>query len=380
MTQALRLDAFGRIVIKIGSALVADDASALRSDWIAALAADVARLTQGGQDVIIVSSGAIALGGASLGVNGRPSRLDEAQAAACVGQITLMNAYRTAFNDHGKQIGQLLLTLSDLDGRRSYLNARAALDTLLERGIVPVVNENDATATEEIRVGDNDRLAARVAQMTDADLLILLSDVDGLYTANPAQNKEAQHIAQVDSITPDVLALADTPDPAAMSRGGMLTKLQAGQIATSSGCQMVIMNGAEIAPLSRLEQGERHSVFRTSQSRRQDARRRWLSGQLGAQGAIAVDAGAHKALLSGKSLLAAGIVSTKGRFTRGDVVSLLGPDGSALGHGLSNYDSAEIDLIAGLKSDDITAKLGYTRSQTVVHRDNLVLKQEGSDT
>ncbi|MEO0412294.1 MAG: glutamate 5-kinase [Pseudomonadota bacterium] len=378
MTREAYLDPFDRIVVKIGSALVADNRGTLRRSWIKTIAADVAALRGHGKDVIIVSSGAIALGSAALGFAGRPNRLDEAQAAACAGQITLMNAYRKTLEEHGHHIGQLLLTLSDLDGRRSYLNARATLQTLLSRGIIPIINENDATATEEIRVGDNDRLAARVAQMIDADLLILLSDVDGLYTANPATHQMADHIADIPAISPDILALADTPDPAAMSRGGMLTKLQAGQIVTQSGCDMIIMDGKAEAPLRRLAQGERHSRFHASSEGRSDARRRWLAGQLGAQGAICVDIGAQKALETGKSLLAAGITRTQGPFTRGDVIKLLAPDGAPVGLGLSNYDSAEIDQIRGLKSDDIAQKLGYTRSQTVVHRDNLVLKAEGT--
>ncbi|MEM6833443.1 MAG: glutamate 5-kinase [Pseudomonadota bacterium] len=365
-----------RVVVKIGSALLVDD-EGLRKAWLASVAADIAALRAAETDVIVVSSGAIALGCVRLGLHERPQRLDEAQGAACVGQIALMQAFETAFSEHGIVPGQMLLTLSDLDGRRTYLNARAALETLLAKGIVPVINENDAVATEEIRVGDNDRLAARVAQMTGADVLVLLSDIDGLYEADPRSTPDAKHIAHIEAISPDIIAMAAPLDPSSMSRGGMATKLEAGRLVTGSGCAMVIVDGQEPAPLSRLKAGARHSMFAASDIDQKDARKRWLSGQLGPQGAIIVDDGAASALAAGKSLLAAGILTANGPFMRGDVVRIQNGPAGNIAIGLSNYDSAEIARIAGLKSEDIAGKLGYTRSQTVVHRDNLVLDAKG---
>lgn len=367
------LNAANRLVVKIGSALLVDGESGLRSAWLASIAADIAALMEQGKQIIIVSSGAIAMGSHTLGLSQRPRQLSQAQAAACIGQIHLLNAYQSAFLQHGKTIGQLLLTLEDLDGRRTYLNARDTLGTLLADSVVPIINENDATATEEIRVGDNDRLAARVAQMIDADLLVLLSDIDGLYSANPRKDTSAQHIPIIEAITPDIFSAADGASDTAMSRGGMRTKLEAGRFASACGCQMIVMDGVANHPFQRLKSGERHSLFLSSATSRLDAKRTWLSGQLGSKGAVTIDAGAAKALLTGKSLLAAGITAVTGEISRGDAVAVFAPSGQEIARGLINYDGSEVSLIKGLKSDDIEDKLGYTRSQSVIHRDNLVL-------
>lgn len=364
-----------RVVVKIGSALLVDPQSGLRTAWLGSVAADIASLMAQDKEIIIVSSGAIALGSHTLGLRQRPRQLSHAQAAACVGQINLLNAYQSAFASHHKKIGQLLITIDDLDGRRTYLNARDTLGMLLSKAIVPIINENDATATQEIRVGDNDRLAARVAQMIDADLLILLSDIDGLYSANPRKDKTATHIPFIDAITPELLEIAEGASDTAMSRGGMRTKLEAGRIASASGCHMVVMDGKAPAPFTRLAQGERCSLFMAQAGNKIDARRTWLSGQLGEKGTITIDDGAAKALLRGKSLLAAGIIAVSGSVSRGDGVTILTQEGQELARGLINYDGDEVDRIKGLKSDDIEEKLGYTRSQNVVHRDNMVLLQ-----
>ncbi|MEM9878736.1 MAG: glutamate 5-kinase, partial [Pseudomonadota bacterium] len=323
MTAAL--SRAGRIVVKVGSALLVERTSGLRSGWLNSLVADIAAVMQAGKDVIIVSSGAIALGEQALDLQSKPKQLSTAQAAACIGQISLLNAYQEAFNQYDKKIGQLLLTVSDLDGRRTYLNARDALQTLIRNGIVPVINENDATATQEIRVGDNDRLAARVAQMIDADLLILLSDIDGVYTANPKTHADAQHIPIIESITPEVYAAAEGPQLDSMGSGGMRTKLDAGRILSDCGCDMIVMDGRGDAPLARLSSGERHSFFKTKRSDKIDARHAWIAGQLSIQGSIVVDDGAHQALLRGKSLLAAGITHLTGTFSRGDTVYIKTP-------------------------------------------------------
>lgn len=373
------LEKANRLVVKIGSALLVDGQSGLRETWLASVAADIASLMQQGKEIIIVSSGAIAMGSHTLGLKQRPRQLSQAQAAACIGQIHLLNAYQSAFVQHSKTIGQLLITLADLDGRRTYLNARDTLGTLLAGGIVPIINENDATATEEIRVGDNDRLAARVAQMIDADLLVLLSDIDGLYSANPRKDDNAKHIPLIEAITADILSVADGASDTAMSRGGMRTKLEAGRIASACGCQMIVMDGVADHPFRRLAQGERHSLFLSQASSRLDAKRTWLSGQLGSKGALTIDTGAAAALMKGKSLLAAGITAASGEISRGDSVMVLAPNGQQIARGLINYDGAEVSLIKGLKSDDIEDKLGYTRSQSVIHRDNLVLLQPMDD-
>lgn len=365
-----------RIVIKIGSALLVDRQLGLRKAWLENVAADLAKLGNEGKEIVIVSSGAIALGSHLLGLHQRPSQLHGAQAAACVGQISLMNAYQSSFAAHGKKVGQLLLTMSDLDGRRTYLNARDTVRMMVKSGIIPIINENDATATEEIRVGDNDRLAARVAQMLDADLLVLLSDVDGLYSANPSKDQNAVHYPVIEAITPDVLKLADEADDSAMSRGGMATKLEAGRIASDCGCAMIIMNGKADKPLSRLESGERHSLFKASAVNKLDAWSLWLAGQFGEQGSITIDDGAVRALNDGNSLLAAGITGLDPSFLRGDVITVFDSKGTEIARGLVNYHGAEVTRIKGLKSDDIEAKLGYMRNQTVIHRDNMVLTRQ----
>lgn len=369
-----------RIVVKIGSALLVDRAKGLRGDWLQSVADDIAGLAGAGKEVIIVSSGAIALGSHAMGLRQRPHDLSDAQAAACIGQISLMNAYQSAFKAHDKSIGQLLLTVADLDGRRTYLNARDTLKTLIKGGILPIINENDATATDEIRVGDNDRLAARVAQMIDADLLILLSDVDGLYSADPRKDSTAQHYSVIEAITPDILERADSVSDTAMSRGGMRTKLEAGQIVAACGCAMIVMDGQAANPITRLAAGETHTLFKPGANGQLNAHRNWLAGQLGTHAAVTIDAGAHKALLSGKSLLPAGITALDGEIRRGDAVTVQTQAGDAVARGLVNYDGDELDRIKGIKSGEIADKLGYVRSQTAIHRDNLTLLRPTEET
>lgn len=379
MSQALR--EAKRVVVKIGSALLVDRAKGLHASWLQSVADDIAELTGHDKDVIVVSSGAIALGSHAMGFNKRPDNLKTAQAAACIGQINLMNAYQSAFAKHGKSIGQLLLTLADLDGRRSYLNASDALKTLIKHGVVPIINENDATATVEIRVGDNDRLAARVAQMIDADLLILLSDVDGLYTADPRKDPAATHYSVVDAITPEILEQADSVSDTAISRGGMRTKLEAGQIVAACGCAMIVMDGQADNPLARLRDGETHTLFKSPVENRLNARLNWLAGQLGSQAIITVDDGAYEALLKGKSLLPAGIISLRGDMKRGDAVTVKNAAGLDIARGLVNYDGDELDRIKGIKSSEIAVRLGYyARSQTAIHSDNLALLLPTEDT
>jgi len=362
-----------RVVIKVGSALLVAQDGNMRHAWLSSLVDDLAKLMDGGKEVIIVSSGAVALGQQALNQQQQRSQLSIAQAAACVGQISLLNAYQDNFRRYDKTIGQLLLTIIDLDGRRTYLNARDALRTMIANDIVPIINENDATATQEIRVGDNDRLAARVAQMIDADLLILLSDIDGLYTANPNKHADAKHIPIIEDITAELYAAAEGPQIGGMGSGGMRTKLDAGRILGDYGCDMIVMDGRKDAPMSRLYAGERHSYFKAKERNRVDARHAWLLGQLGIQGTITIDDGACHALTHGKSLLAAGIKGLSGTFSRGDPVTIATEAGVDVARGLTNYDQNELERIKGLKNQDIERVLGYTRSRTAIHRDNLVL-------
>jgi glutamate 5-kinase len=361
-----------RIVVKIGSALLVDREHGLRRKWLTALAEDLAVLAADGAEIVLVSSGAIALGRSVLTMPDRALKLDEAQAAAAVGQIALAGAWTGALAGHGMVAAQVLLTLRDTEGagnRRAYLNARDTLLQLLARKAVPVVNENDTVATSEIRYGDNDRLAARVATMAGADLLILLSDIDGLYTAPPASNPSATLVKRVKAITPAIEAMAGDAG-SHLSRGGMVTKIEAARIATAAGCAMIIASGRENHPLRRLAEDDTCTLFDAKPVK--GARKAWISGQLAPAGTIQVDAGAARALSSGKSLLAAGIRDVIGTFHRGDVVALEGPDG-ALGHGLVAYDSADAERIKGLREEAIADELGGNARSTVVHADNIVL-------
>lgn len=365
-----------RIVIKIGSALLINaETNAVNGAWLEGLAKDLARLKSRGQDVLIVSSGAIALGRKSLPLQKGPLRLEESQAAAAIGQIDLAHAYQEALQPHGLTIAQILMTLGDTEERRRYLNARNTIDTLLKLGAIPVINENDTVATSEIRYGDNDRLAARVAGMISADCLVLLSDIDGLYTEDPVINKEATHIAEVREITEDIERMAGkipNQSDSNVGSGGMATKISAAKISTSSGCHMVIASGKELRPLSSIENGARTTWFSAHDNPRA-ARKQWIAGSLSPRGSIRIDEGAAKALSQGKSLLPAGIVSIEGRFDRGDAVLVVTTKGTELGRGLTAYSSVDASEIVGAKSDEIENRLGYRGRTEMIHRDDLVL-------
>ncbi|MGX1498021.1 glutamate 5-kinase [Labrenzia sp. MBR-25] len=362
---------YSRIVVKIGSALLVEKGELKRS-WLNALIADVVRLSDAGAEMLLVSSGSIALGRGILGLPSGPLKLEESQAAAAAGQIALAQAYADALGAHGKKAGQILLTLGDTEERRRYLNARATIGTLLKLGAVPIINENDSVATSEIRYGDNDRLAARVATMASADCLVLLSDIDGLYTAPPQQNPEAVFLPEVPRITHEIEAMAGSAG-SELSRGGMKTKIDAGKIATAAGTSMVITSGKELNPLERLDQGARGTWF-PALSSPASARKAWIGGHLEPRGEIRLDAGAVRAMTSGKSLLPAGVTSVSGSFSRGDAVTLLNPEGRVIGRGLIAYDADEAQLIAGRNSREIEAIVGYPGRAEMIHRDDLVLE------
>ncbi|MCT7376408.1 glutamate 5-kinase [Chelativorans salis] len=367
----LSLPSYRRVTVKIGSALLVDRTAGLKRAWLAALVDDIAQLIAAGAEVMVVSSGAIALGRTVLGLGRRTLRLEESQAAAAVGQIALAGAWAGELGRHGLTSGQVLMTLGDTEERRRYLNVRATTSTLLKMKAVPVINENDTVATSEIRYGDNDRLAARVATMMGSDLLILLSDVDGFYTAAPERDADARFIPVVEAITPEIMAMAGNA-ASELSRGGMRTKLDAGRIATAAGTAMIIASGKEMNPLTAIGQGARATLFKASRTPVR-AYKTWIAGQLEPAGRIGVDEGALKALRSGKSLLPAGVKSVSGAFSRGDTVAIIGPDGHEAGRGLVAYDAADAVKIAGLKTGDIAAVLGYEARAAMVHRDDLVL-------
>ncbi len=363
-----------RIVVKVGSSLLVDKANGvLNTDWLATLAQDLKVLARGGRELLVVSSGAIALGRGVLKLPSSPLKLEEAQAAAAVGQVALAHAWAESLQRQGLTAAQILLTLGDTEERRRYLNARATLTSLLKLKAVPVVNENDTVATSEIRYGDNDRLAARVAVMIGADCLVLLSDVDGLYTLPPAENPDARRIDHVTAITPEIEAMAGAAG-SDLSRGGMKTKIEAGKIATAAGAAMVIASGHVMHPLAAIDAGEPATWFEP-QATPARARKSWIAGHLEPKGTIAVDAGAVAALNSGKSLLPAGVTGVIGHFARGDAVVIVGPDGVEAGRGLSAYDSEDAQRIAGCRSDEIEAILGYSGRAAMVHRDDLVMRE-----
>jgi glutamate 5-kinase len=372
--QTPTLTAFRRIVVKVGSSLLVDhDAGGLKRDWLASLAADIASLHKEKRDILVVSSGAIALGRAVLKLPSRALRLEEAQAAAAVGQIALARAWSESLSAHGVVAGQVLLTLGDTEERRRYLNARETVDKLLEWKSVPVINENDTVATSEIRYGDNDRLAARVATMMSADLLVLLSDVDGLYDKPPAQGG-TKLVPVVPRITPEIEAMAGAPG-SELSRGGMVTKIEAGKIATSAGTHMVIASGRVAYPLDAIAKSAPCTWFLTP-ANPVTARKKWIAGSLEPRGALVIDAGAVKALRGGKSLLPTGVTRIEGGFGRGDAVVVRGPEGAEIGRGLIAYDAADAERIRGKSSADVQAMLGFTGRTEMIHRDDLVLGGE----
>ncbi len=370
--RSRRLDRARRIVVKIGSSLLVDGASGrLNRAWLESLAADVAGLRRRGQEVVLVSSGAIALGRRHLGLPPGRLRLEESQAAAAVGQIRLAHAWKEVLEAHGIAVAQVLLTFGDTEQRRRYLNARSTLNTLLALGAVPVINENDTVATAEIRYGDNDRLAARVAQMLGADCSVLLSDVDGLYTADPAQDPGASLLEEVGEITAAILAMAGGPG-SDVGSGGMATKLEAARIAVAAGCHLCIASGRVMHPLAAIESGGRCTWF-VAHEKPAAVRKQWIAGTLKAAGELVIDAGAAAALGRGKSLLPAGVVAVSGRFDRGDAVRVVDADGHELARGLSAYSSEEARRILGRKSSELPGLLGYRGRDELVHRDDLVL-------
>jgi glutamate 5-kinase len=363
-----------RIVIKIGSALFVEALTGrLDRDWLLGLCEDVAELRAAGKEVALVSSGAVALGIRELQLDPRRARLDDSQAAAAAGQILLAHAYHEVLRQFGLTAAQVLLTLDDSESRRRYLNASRTLLTLLQRGAVPVVNENDTVATQELRYGDNDRLAARVAQMISADCLVLLSDVDGLYSTNPQQDETARHIAEVAQINAEIMSMAGGPGSSHGS-GGMHTKLDAARIATGAGCRMAIASGRVRRPIQALLNGARATWF-LSNATPNAARKQWIAGTLQPKGSVLLDAGAVKALSTGRSLLPAGVTAVEGTFERGDAVRVLTAERGELARGLVAYSSDEARAIAGHQSKFIEGILGYRGRDEMIHRDDLVLMQ-----
>lgn len=359
-----------RLVVKIGSALLVDRQTGLRRDWLEGLAADVAAAKSRGADVILVSSGSIALGRGVLGWPTGPLALEQSQAAAAVGQIRLARAYEEVLAPHGITTGQVLVTLEDTEDRRRYLNSRATMETLLAAGVVPIVNENDTVATDEIRFGDNDRLAAQIAVTVGADQLVLLSDVDGFYSANPKEDPSAIRFDLVDKITARIEAMAGDAI-SGLSKGGMKTKLMAAKTAVAGGCAMAIMEGSHHRPLTALAEGANRTWF-LPDGDPQAARKRWIAA-MKPKGELRLDAGAVMALASGKSLLPAGVTTVSGSFGRGDPVAILNAAGEALGKGLVRYTATEAKAIAGHKSGEIERILGYAGRAALVHRDDMVL-------
>jgi len=362
-----------RIVFKVGSALLVDDATgAADRAWLEAFCADAAALRAAGKQVLVVSSGAVALGRRRLGLTGRKTTLPEKQAAAAAGQSLLMRAWEEAFEPHGLGVAQILLTRDDTETRRRWLNARATTETLMGLGVVPVVNENDTVVTEEIRYGDNDRLAARVAQMAGADLLVLLSDIDGLYTADPRKNPKAEHIPHVSEITAEIAGMAEGANAAAgVGTGGMATKIAAARIARAAGCATLITLGSRPRPLAAIAAGEKATLIEAGASPTA-AYKAWIAGSLAPQGWVTIDAGAAKALEAGKSLLSAGVRAIEGPFEKGDAVRVRDETGREVARGIVRYDSADAQRIAGLRSDAIEAELGFTEGP-MIHADDLAV-------
>jgi glutamate 5-kinase len=372
IARAPALTDFRRIVVKVGSSLLVDAAAGrVREEWLASLAQDIAALHCDKRDLLVVSSGAIALGRSVLRLPGGLLRLEDSQAAAAVGQIALARIWAEVLSRHGITAGQVLVTLQDTEERRRYLNARSTIERLLEWRAVPVINENDTVATNEIRYGDNDRLAARVATMASADLLVLLSDIDGLYDAPPGENKQAKLIPLVSQITPEIEAMAGAAG-SELSRGGMQTKIEAGKIATRAGTHMVIASGRVPHALDAITRGAPCTWFLTP-ANPVTARKKWIAGSLEPKGILVIDAGAVAALRRGKSLLPAGVIRIDGQFARGDAVIIRGPDGEEVGRGLVAYDADDAEKIKGRSSADILLILGFEGRTEMVHRDHLVV-------
>ncbi len=363
-----------RLVVKVGSAILCGDGAGPRTDWLAALADDVAALRKDGREVVVVTSGAIALGRKRLKLEG-PLRLDEKQAASAAGQAALVEAWRRAFARPDIAVAQILLTLDATEDRRRYLNARATLGTLRELGALPLVNENDTIATAEIRYGDNDRLAAHAAQIAGADLLVILSDIDGVYDADPRRAAGAKRLSLIERITPAIEAAAGGANAGAgVGSGGMASKIAAAKIAGAAGAATIIAPGADDHPLRRLAEGGPGTLILSGTSPGK-ARRQWIGGRLKPQGEIGIDEGAARALLGGASLLPAGVLSVEGEFQRGDAVLVAAPDGAAIAQGLSAYSASELRLVAGKRSDEIEKLLGYRRRPAVIEKDDMALRK-----
>ncbi len=370
-----KLERCKRIVIKVGSSLLVERKGGLKREWLEALAADIADLHSAGADVLVVSSGAIAMGRTVLGLKKVALELEEAQAAAAVGQIALARVWAESLAAHGITAAQILLTLQDTEERRRYLNARATIGTLLHHRAIPVINENDTVATNEIRYGDNDRLAARVGSMASADAVVLLSDIDGLFTAPPAKDPNAEFVPVVPRITANIEAMAGGA-ASELSRGGMMTKIEAAKIATTGGASMLIANGTRLHPLKAVREGARCTWF-LSPSTPVTARKRWIAGTLEPRGTLHIDDGAVAAMRAGKSLLPAGVRKVEGTFARGDAVILRALDGGEVARGLVAYDAIDAVQIAGRSTRDIEAILGYAGRKEIIHRDDLVLSGDG---
>ncbi len=361
-----------RLIVKVGSALLVAKDGAVRRDWLASLVDELAARRAAGQQIVVVSSGSIALGARRLGLTkGGRATLEDAQAAAAVGQIALSQVWADLLAGHGIAAAQMLVTLGDLEDRRRYLNASATLDRLIGLGVIPVVNENDSVATEEIRFGDNDRLAARIGQAARADAVVLLSDIDGLYTANPHSDPNATLVPLVETLDARTMAMGDGNSASGMGSGGMISKLQAAQIATGAGAHLAIISGRVDAPLGAWAQSGRGTIFKAAA--RRGARKDWLAGRLTVKGRLTVDEGAANALRQGRSLLPAGITATSGSYARGDVIDISAPDGTVIARGLAQYDSADAERIIGKRSEDVAALLGGSPRAAIVHRDHMVL-------
>jgi glutamate 5-kinase len=369
--QTYDIAAASRVVVKIGSALLVGADGALHTDWLASLAADIKRFRDRGQDVILVSSGAVALGRRYLAFKSGDLKLEEKQAAAAAGMVRLAHAYQERLGEHDLTVAQILLTLADTEDRRRYLNARSTLMTLLGVGAVPLINENDTVATDEIRFGDNDRLAARVAAMVSADLLILLSDIDGFYTSDPARDANARLLPEITEITPEIDAMAGASS-SSDSSGGMITKLAAAKACMGAGCRMAIADGRASSPLAAFEETGPGTWF-IPQANPHSARKNWIAGSLQPVGAVIVDDGAAKALAGGGSLLPAGVAAIEGGFQRGDAVAVKSAEGQELGRGLVAYSAEDARRIMGHKTHEIEALLGYRGRDEMIHRDDLAI-------